>query len=154
MISVEELTKVILSCRTDISNKKLQKLAYYVYAWYLTIYGLQIADLTFEAWEHGPVSRTIYNRYRQYGWSVIPQYVGFVLVPNDKIKFIKGVIKYYGKFDADTLEKMTHNEMPWINARKGYSPHEASDAVILPKDMVEYYSQQKEILSIISDEIR
>ena len=35
MLSLDSLAKVILSIRDDVSNKKLQKLAYYVYAWFL-----------------------------------------------------------------------------------------------------------------------
>ena len=45
MLSIESLTNVILSICDDVSNKKLQKLAYYVYAWYLTIYGRKIVDI-------------------------------------------------------------------------------------------------------------
>lgn len=73
------------------SNKKLQKLAYYVYAWHVTIYGTGIADMNFEAWEHGPVCRTLYNRYRAYGWSKIPQYRGFVLASERDISFVQSV---------------------------------------------------------------
>lgn len=62
MLSIESLTNVILSTCDDVSNKKLQKLAYYVYAWYMTFYGVKIANMEFEAWEHGPVCRKLYNK--------------------------------------------------------------------------------------------
>ena len=152
MITVDTLAKVILSFRDDISNKKLQKLAYYVYAWYLTLFGSRITDMTFEAWEHGPVSRKLYNNYKTYGWSVIPRYRGFVLAENEKIKFIQSVVGYYGNFDADELEHMTHNEAPWNDARLGCGSHEASDAVISEASMIDCYSKQTDIRDIIMGE--
>ena len=33
MLTIDTLAKVILNNCKDVSNKKLQKLAYYVYAW-------------------------------------------------------------------------------------------------------------------------
>ena len=117
MLSIESLTNVILSICDNVSNKKLQKLAYYVYAWYMVIYNKKIANIEFEAWEHGPVCRKLYNKYRCYGWNVIPSYKGFVLADDEKIKFIQGVLNVYGDYSADELEQMTHNELPWIEAR-------------------------------------
>ncbi|MCI8400878.1 MAG: SocA family protein [Lachnospiraceae bacterium] len=142
MISTDALAKAILSQRDDISNKKLQKLAYYSYAWYLTIYGYKLTDIVFEAWEHGPVSRYLYNEYRRYGWNTIPRYRGFLLVPDETLDFIEAVVDYYGDYDADQLEKMTHGEAPWQEARQGYAPSEASDAVISDFSIVNYYSRK------------
>ena len=144
-MTIDSLAKVILSYRNDISNKKLQKLAYYVYAWHLTIKGYEIADMTFEAWEHGPVCRKLYNNYRNYGWSAIPQYKGFVLASDSDIKFVESVISVYGAYSADELENMTHNEAPWNEARHGCARNVASDAVISKDSISRYYSKQNEI---------
>lgn len=146
MLSIESLTNVILSMCNDVSNKKLQKLSYYVYAWYLAIYGVKIADMQFEAWVHGPVCRKLYLKYRHYGWSVIPQYRGFVLVDDEKIRFIEGVLKEYGSYSADELERMTHKEAPWLNARNEYG-----NAIIPDIAIKEYYSHQEEIKKRIMD---
>ena len=56
MLSLDSLAKVILSIRDDVSNKKLQKLAYYVYAWYLTIFGVSIAECGLK---HGNTGRYV-----------------------------------------------------------------------------------------------
>ena len=151
-MTIDSLAKVILSYRNDISNKKLQKLAYYVYAWHLTILGREIADMTFEAWEHGPVCRRLYNNYRNYGWSTIPQYRGFVLASDEEIKFVGSVLQVYGEYSADELENMTHNETPWNEARHGCEKNFASDSVISKNSMLRYYSVQHELKNrIISD---
>jgi len=144
-MTIDSLAKVILSYRDDISNKKLQKLAYYVYAWHLAIIGCEIADMTFEAWEHGPVCRRLYNNYRNYGWTAIPQYKGFVLANDNDIKFVESVIRVYGSYSADELETMTHNEDPWNEARQGCARNVASDAVITKASISRYYSEQYEI---------
>ncbi len=141
MLSIESLTNVILSMCDDVSNKKLQKLAYYVYAWYMTLYGEKIANIEFEAWEHGPVCRKLYNKYRCYGWNIIPPYKGFVLADDEKIKFIQGVLNVYGRYSADELEKMTHDESPWIEARKT----SMMNTVISDMTIKMYYSGQIDI---------
>lgn len=141
MLSIESLTNVILSMRDDVSNKKLQKLAYYVYAWYMTLYMEKIANMEFEAWEHGPVCRKLYNKYRCYGWKIIPPYKGFVLADDEKIKFIQSVLNVYGCYSADELEKMTHDELPWIEARNTCM----TNAVISDTTMKMYYSEQNDI---------
>lgn len=141
MLSIESLTNVILSICDDVSNKKLQKLAYYVYAWYMTLYGKKIADIEFEAWEHGPVCRKLYNKYRRFGWNIIPSYKGFVLADDEKIKFIQGVLKVYGGYSADELEKMTHDELPWIEARNTCK----MNAVISDITIKIFYSGQMDV---------
>lgn len=141
MLSIESLTNVILSMCYDVSNKKLQKLAYYVYAWYMTLYERKIANIEFEAWEHGPVCRKLYNKYRCYGWNIIPSYKGFVLADDEKIKFIQGVLNVYGDYSADELEKMTHDELPWIEARNTH----AMNAVISDITIKNYYSIQTDV---------
>ncbi len=60
MLGYDDFSKLILSYGS-FSHKKLQKLSYYVYSWYLTLYGEKIADVNFEAWVHGPVSPEIYS---------------------------------------------------------------------------------------------
>lgn len=149
MLSMESLANVILSLCEDVSNKKLQKLAYYIYAWYMVIYGVKIADMEFEAWEHGPVCRKLYNKYRRYGWSVIPSYNGFVLASDDKIRFIQSVLNVYGMYSADELEQMTHEERPWIEARNTC----ISNAFISDSTLKIYYARQNDIKKKICEYI-
>lgn len=147
MLSIESLANVILSIRDDVSNKKLQKLAYYVYSWYIVLYGKKISNIEFEAWEHGPVCRRLYNKYRYYGWNIIPQFKGFVLADDEKIEFIKAVLNVYGNYSADELEKMTHNELPWIEARNKY----VTNAVISDDVIKDFYAKQWNIRNKIME---
>lgn len=144
-MTIDAMANVILNNCENVSNKKLQKLSYYIYSWYLTIFGVKITDANFEAWEHGPVCRRLYNKYKKFGWSVIPKYEGFVLADDEKIMFIQSIIAIYGGFSADELEEMTHLERPWINARLKMEEQKMSDTFISDEDIIECYSGQIEI---------
>jgi uncharacterized phage-associated protein len=147
---MDALANVILNNCNDVSNKKLQKLSYYVCAWHLAIYGNPLSDITFEAWEHGPVCRPLYNRYRRYGWHSIPRYEGFVLANDSEIRFIQAVLNIYETYSADALEILTHEEEPWIEARRTCVAYGLSNAQISRETMKNYYyMQQNEIKSKI-----
>lgn len=148
MISTDSLAKVVLSYG-EMSHKKLQKLSYYVYAWYLVVNNNRLSDTRFEAWKHGPVSPQIYDNYKVYGWEEIPSYNDFLLVDIDTIAFAYKVMNYYYKYTADELEEMTHNEFPWINARQSLSEYHSSNNPILDTDIVRCHSEQKEVYNII-----
>lgn len=141
MISTNNLAQIALSY-SQMSNKKLQKICYYINSWYLAVFRRPLADVEFEAWVHGPVSPQIYNLYKRYGWSDIPQYVGFLPVEDEVIRFAYCVCNYYSQFSADELEEMTHQELPWIKARVGTKPYESSKKVIDNSDIIEFYEKQ------------
>ena len=132
------LSKLILSYGS-FSNKKLQKLCYYIYCWYLVLYGERIADVYFEAWVHGPVSPQIYKEYKKYGWHNIPRYCGSLDISEGVVSNVTRIIDKYIDKDADELEKMTHKEDPWKNARRGYSSYESCNEIIKDKDIINFY---------------
>jgi len=132
-----------LLSRMSMTPKKLQKLAYYVYVWYLVMTGESLFGLRFEAWVHGPVDRNIYNEYKDYGWGMIPQ-KNTIQINNSVLDYVvSNVIELYGDMDADELEKLTHEEFPWIEARKGIPEYEPCSKVIKDDDIVSYYSTDK-----------
>ena len=50
-----------------LKNVSLQKLLYFCHAAYLVRHGKPLVSGYFEAWEYGPVHRTVYDALRQYG---------------------------------------------------------------------------------------
>lgn len=50
--------------KMDLINLKLQKLLYYLQAWALGINKERFLNSSFEAWVHGPVCRTLYDRFK------------------------------------------------------------------------------------------
>lgn len=138
MLNYEDLANLVLSYGS-FSNKKLQKLCYYVYSWYLTLYGEKIANVSFEAWIHGPVSPEIYNIYRNYGWGEIPQYNGCLPINEVIYSRVTNIINEYINFNANELEEKTHNEIPWKSARNGYRKYESSNETIDDNTIINYY---------------
>lgn len=150
--TIERVAQWFLSV-TAMSNKKLQKLCYYAYCWFIVFNNdlefieennskdirVLCAD-RFQAWIHGPVCPRLYRRYREYGWHDIPQQSSKPEVSRELESLLEQVWTAYGKFTADELESISHSEMPWINARKGYQSGDACSNEISNYDILRYYS--------------
>lgn len=128
----------------SMSPKKLQKICYYAYSWYLTLYDKCLFDDgKFQAWVHGPVNPKLYDKYKGYGWREIPTNDKPVL--DDELKdFLETILNTFSEFNGDQLENMTHNETPWIEARVGLEPEMPSNNVISDETIKLFYSRLKE----------
>lgn len=137
------------SAKESMTNKKLQKLSYYAYAWYIAlnnecedkIQNRLCENTTFEAWVHGPVCRILWNSIST-NYGIVDRYDGKInpLITGELEKFLNKIYKTFGKYTGDELEEMTHNEDPWKNARKNLAPSEPSSEPILESDMFVYYN--------------
>jgi uncharacterized phage-associated protein len=146
-----EVSKWFLA-KESMSNKKLQKLCYYAYAWYLVFFNdleslessSQLNTLCptgFEAWVHGPVCPGIYHYYSEYGWNDIPSPERTPVLPSDVVDLLEQVWVAYGDLTADQLERLTHNEAPWREARKGLEAGEPSTEPLDEKLIIKFYSK-------------
>ena len=138
---------------SSMSNKKLQKLCYYAYCWFI-VFNNDLESInendsanirvlcsdSFQAWIHGPVCLRLYHRYKEYGWRDIPQVASKPEFSQDLESLLKQVWEAYGAFTADELEMISHKEMPWKNARKGYQNGDACSNEISAYDILQYYS--------------
>jgi uncharacterized phage-associated protein len=127
-----------------ISNLKLQKLVYYAQAWHLAIYDIPLFESDFEAWVHGPVIPALYQEYRPFGWKPILKDVEKPRFPQDVQNFLAEVSEVYFGCDAYELERMTHQEDPWVKARGGLPMDVPSNEVISKESMREYYKARGE----------
>jgi uncharacterized phage-associated protein len=124
-----------------LTNLKLQKLLYYAQAWYLTLYNKNLFEEDIQAWVHGPVVYSVYNRFKDYRWNDITEQPMPPKLSIGEQKHLLEIINVFGKFSAWELEQMTHNETPWKNARGGLPVDEPCSNVINSDDMKSYYSQ-------------
>lgn len=131
----------------NISVLKLQKLLYYVQAWHLAFYKETLFEgERFQAWVHGPVNRTIFDRFRGKKLMYSPIYEADLDVASLKnldprvTTHIDSVLEVYMPFTGTQLEDLTHSEEPWISARGGAQPTESSDREIDEKLMISFYS--------------
>ena len=132
------------------SHYKLQKLVYYVEGWHLAYFERSLVPEEFEAWVHGPAIRTLWNHYRGRGgytteFCLPGDYVEKIrdycsrTLRQEQIELVNDVITEYGDKTAYHLEALSHSELPWREARNGYSRSERSEALISKETMKRYY---------------
>lgn len=135
---IYSLAKAFLSI-SEMTNKKLQKLCYYAKGWYLAIYDKNLISEQFQAWVHGAVQPGLYQKYKGYGFSDIPKFMNVSELPEEFVSFAHEIYESYGHLSGDELEKINHQELPWINARKGCEPWENSSNEISEEDMKTFF---------------
>lgn len=150
LCSVYDVANYYLANSENVTNKKLQLIVFYAYAWHLTLnnenaneLNVRLFENKFEAWIHGAVYPELYNSYKQYGSSVIPKYNGnlYAFSP-DELSVLTQVNEVYGQYDGNQLESINHQETPWIKARRGLAWDETSHVLINDKDIFECFIQE------------
>lgn len=129
----------------SITNKKIQKLAYYAQAWSLALNHRKLFEEKIEAWVHGPVVREIYNEFKHFGFLDIQKTIDENLIKTiseENKTLLDEVWRIYGKFDSQYLEMLTHSETPWQAARAGLDASENSEVEINTDLMKDFYSKK------------
>ena len=70
----------IFLTKSELTPKKLQKLVYYAYSWFIALNNENVNkidsvlfDESPKAWIHGPVFKTLYNEYHSFTWHEVPK---------------------------------------------------------------------------------
>ncbi len=143
MAPVRDVAKVIIQKSSGpISNLKLQKLLYYVQGWHLGLKGTPVFGDPIQAWVHGPVVPEIFQRYRHHRWNPIDMPTTDAVVADPYAKHIDAVLKVYGKYTADQLERLSHTEKPWLDARGDLPASAPSNAEITVRSMREFFARK------------
>lgn len=136
-----------------VSNLKLQKLLYFVQAYFLLIKKKVCFSEKIEAWDLGPVVPVAYREYKQFGSGNIPTitcvfkkdpeniwnskivpFYDVVVSINDK-NLINSVVDRFAEYSASDLVELTHRQQPWIDA---YIPKRNNEITI--KAIEEYFN--------------
>jgi uncharacterized phage-associated protein len=146
-----ELTKFILATVGKMTHLKLQKLIFYTEAYHLAYFETSLIDDEFQAWMHGPVTRKVWDHLKNYAnvndniWlneesdkKTVIERVEATLSEDQRI-FFKELLTEFGKKTAYELEWLSHEEDPWLKARKGYHPSERCEVIIDKVFMKEFY---------------
>ncbi len=131
----------------NMSHLKLQKLLYYIQSWHLVFFDKEkLFDDSFEAWVHGPVSRKIYNYFKEQSLihKELEKNSDFnidlnSILSQEQVELIDDVLEEYGDKTPYHLECLTHEEKPWIEARGNCSISERCDNTISEDTIKEYY---------------
>lgn len=121
---------------------KLQKLLYLAQGYSFAFYDRPLFYNEIEGWVHGPVVPDVYNIYKDYKYNPITISYENVELDKEAEDVLEFVIKKYSKYDAKYLEKITHNQEPWINSREGLDPDERSDKTINKLNIANYFTNE------------
>ena len=157
MYNVLDICRYVINYSNDrgygITNLKLQKVLYFVQAYFLITTSKQCFKERIEAWDFGPVVPEAYREYKQFGSSNIPSVSYYVEVNskdfwNSKVKTyrkevisnrdqnrIDAVVDRLSDYSATDLVEITHNQTPWMDA---YVPYRNNE--ITPQAIKEYFN--------------
>ena len=139
MPTIHDVAAYILTKRGHMTTMKLQKLVYYSQAWSLVWEDRPLFGSQIQAWANGPVAPALYELHRgKFSIGVWKEGKPGNLCLEDK-DTIDAVLSFYGDKSSQWLSNLTHQEEPWLNARKGLSPGERGQSPITLADMAEYY---------------
>ena len=128
----------------EVTPLMLQKLLYFIQGIYLALYGRPVFPEDCRAWIHGPVYPEVYDLFRDFKYNPIDD-ARFALLhgtaealSDDEKRVTDLVLDTFGMYGGKVLEKITHNEEPWKEARKGYGDSIPSNG-LLPKERIRSY---------------
>lgn len=129
---------------STITPLKLQKILYYAQGYYLAMNDKPLFSEDFQAWAHGPANPEIYEKYKDFGFDSIdaPDIKDVPNFQENIVDFLYNIWATFGIFDGKYLEELTHQEEPWINARKGYKPGDICHEIIT-KDSMKVFFKSK-----------
>jgi uncharacterized phage-associated protein len=141
--SIFDIANWFLS-KEPMNHKKLQKLCYYAVAWGYALLDRSIVkedEACFEAWVHGPVSPILYQKYKGNPyWIILEPDQDYINEFDYEIEdHLESTWLTYKDDTGNSLEALSHIELPWKNARKGLDPFINSNNMISIEDMKEYY---------------
>ena len=143
---IEVIAEYIIAIGKEISPLALQKILYYAQGFYKAFFGKFLFEDDCQAWVHGPVYVNIYEKYRDFKSANISIDIDYDIediIADEKREILDVIIKYFGYYNGKALEKMSHYETPWINARKCLLPTENSNNIINKEDIKEYFEKVK-----------
>lgn len=143
---VDAVIKYLLIRCEDLTLQSLQKLLYYVQAFYYIFTDSFIFEEDCEAFMDGPVYRSIYERSKALGYEEFTE----CILSNNKLELddvernvVESIIKFYGCYSGKILKQMTCNEAPWVYTRtKSINEHRFDSenfSEIIEKNLISEY---------------
>lgn len=154
MYNVLDVARYVINYSNErgygVSNLKLQKLLYFIQAYFLTATddNRPCFKDKIEAWDFGPVVPNAYREFRQYGSGNIPTIESYVVFDNKNIwnshrevynpnviacddrKMIASVVDEFSRYSASGLVDLTHRQAPWRDAYQRFANSEITiDAI-------------------------
>lgn len=131
-----------------VSNLKLQKILYFIQAYFLIQTNHPCFREPIEAWDFGPVVPTVYKQYKMYASADVPTMESYISFDGDdiwkskRIRFnkinikdedkilINKVVDKFSEYSATDLVTLTQHQTPWIDAFSSGKNNEISLDII------------------------
>lgn len=129
----------------EVTPLALQKILYFIQGIYMVLFNKPLYKEDCMAWIHGPVYEEVYDLFKDFKYNPIEDNRfaifkdRFEELSEDEKKVIDLVINTFGKYSGKVLESITHEELPWKNARIGYEASEPSREVISKEEIRNYF---------------
>ena len=110
------------------------------------------------AWTHGPVYEDVYNLFKDFKYNPIDDNRfaifkdRFEELDEQERKVIDLVINTFGKYSGKVLESITHEELPWKNAREGYETSEPAREIISKDEIRNYFTHVADTYGVDTEE--
>lgn len=129
----------------EVSPLVLQKLLYFIQGVYSALYGKALFQEECRAWVHSPVYPEVYDLFSDFKYNPIDD-ARFVMLDGaadaltkEEKDVVDLVVNTFGMYGGKMLEKITHNEDPWKEARKGYGDNVPSSELLSKERIMKYY---------------
>ncbi len=140
---IELISMYVIKSSYEVTNLSLQKLLYYIKAFGFILLNKDVLNESCEAWVHGPVFPTVYEKYKKFGREVISNEeldICFeTLLSSEEMSMIDYVLKNFGIYNGSILREFTHKEQPWKNARHGLNETDRCRNIIYDEDIQNYF---------------
>lgn len=131
----------------EVTPLALQKMLYFIQGIHMVLFGEELFPEECEAWTHGPVFKDVYDIFKNFKYNPIDD-IRFAMFQNrfqelsdNGKKVIDLVVETFGIYSGKTLERITHKESPWMDARVCCLPGEPSNEVISKQTIKRYFSE-------------
>ena len=132
----------------EVTPLMLQKLLYFIQGVSYALNAKPMFTENCQAWVHGPVYPEVYDIFRDFKYNPIED-ARFVIfecaedvLTEEECRTIDLVVNTFGEYGGKVLERITHEEMPWKLARKGYTDNIPSNETITMENIEEYYTEK------------
>jgi uncharacterized phage-associated protein len=141
----------------EVTPLMLQKLLYFIQGVSYALNGKPMFFENCQAWVHGPVYPEVYDMFRDFKYNPIED-VRFAIfggtedeLTEDEQGVIDLVVNTFGEYGGKALEKITHSETPWKDARKGYEDGIPSHEPLSMESIKSYYVEKNAIYDFSSE---
>ena len=142
----------------EVTPLMLQKLLYFIQGVSYALNGKPMFSENCQAWVHGPVYPEVYEMFRDFKYNPIED-ARFAIFDGNKDELTEDerivvdlVVNTFGEYGGKVLERITHSEKPWKNARKGYGENIPSNELLSMESIKSYFVEKNAIYDFSSED--